>query len=257
MDHTPALPEPIRSDSRPLYLQTTEALISYLSNGSYGPGDRLPTENEMAEYLGISRATLRVAMGYLETRGHIVRRPGLGTFVAAPVILREPRGFNLALDRLEPILSVAAQLDLEATIVEREIDLIPATDEWAAKLDVPAGSELVHCQIVESIEGKVGAFLDILIPASLVEISELRRSEVDPMTCLAAHEEIEPLYTQSKISATGAEAAVARKLQIAEGTPVLQLVETFYGNKGHPVILATNHFLTDVVGFYIMRRIRF
>ena len=162
MENASGLPDPIRSDTRPLYLQTTEALIGFLSKGGYRSGDRLPTENKMAENLGVSRATLRVAMGYLETRGHIVRRPGLGTFVAAPVIPQESRGFNLALDRLEPILSVAKRLDLKATIVEREISLISATDEWAAKLDVAVGSDLIRCQIVESIEKELGAFLDIV-----------------------------------------------------------------------------------------------
>ena len=150
------LPDPIRSDTRPLYMQTTEALIDFLSEGGYRPGDRLPTEKEMADHLGISRATLRVALGYLETRGHIVCRPGLGTFVAAPISLQAPHGFHLALDRVEPILSVAARLDLEAQIVGRKVETIPATAEWAHKLDVSVGSELARCQIVESIAQKCG-----------------------------------------------------------------------------------------------------
>jgi len=50
--------------------------------GILRPGDRLPSERELAERLDVSRPTLREALGNLEDRGLTVARPGGGTYIA-------------------------------------------------------------------------------------------------------------------------------------------------------------------------------
>jgi len=45
------------------------------------PGDRLPSEPQLAQQMGVSRATLREAMRAFEGQGLIRRRQGIGTFV--------------------------------------------------------------------------------------------------------------------------------------------------------------------------------
>ncbi len=52
-------------------------------HGNYSPGDKLPTEREMAEICGISRITVRRAYSDLEAAGILERRRGSGTFVAS------------------------------------------------------------------------------------------------------------------------------------------------------------------------------
>ncbi|RMH48921.1 MAG: FCD domain-containing protein [Alphaproteobacteria bacterium] len=50
--------------------------------GVLRPGDRLPGERELAERLGVSRPSLREALGSLQERGLLVTRAGAGVFVA-------------------------------------------------------------------------------------------------------------------------------------------------------------------------------
>ena len=57
------------------------AVRGWLEPGRFREGDRLPTEEELAAMLGISRGTLRSALRRLESSGEIVRRQGSGTFV--------------------------------------------------------------------------------------------------------------------------------------------------------------------------------
>ena len=57
-------------------------VFSDILHGNYNPGDKLPTEREMAESCGISRITVRRAYSELETAGILERRRGSGTFVA-------------------------------------------------------------------------------------------------------------------------------------------------------------------------------
>ncbi len=53
-------------------------------DGELAPGERLPSERELAEQLEVSRVSVREALRELESRGMIDRRPGRGTIVLAP-----------------------------------------------------------------------------------------------------------------------------------------------------------------------------
>lgn len=55
----------------------------WLSSGHWAVNSRVPPERELAEQLGISRGTLRQALGDLEAEGYIWRHVGKGTFVGA------------------------------------------------------------------------------------------------------------------------------------------------------------------------------
>jgi GntR family transcriptional repressor for pyruvate dehydrogenase complex len=60
-----------------------DRLWSYLSDQGIGPGDRLPSERDLAELMGLSRPTVRIAIGVLVGRGSLVQRGRSGTFVAS------------------------------------------------------------------------------------------------------------------------------------------------------------------------------
>ncbi len=83
--------------------QVEESIRLRLRDGTFAPGDQLPTENELAEALDVSRATVRTAVGSLVRRGQIVRRHGVGTFIAAGTMLRndlsEVVDFNILIER--------------------------------------------------------------------------------------------------------------------------------------------------------------
>ena len=57
-------------------------LTGDIESGKYRPGDRLPTERELAVLLGVSLAPVRSALDQLAQIGLVVRRQGKGTFVS-------------------------------------------------------------------------------------------------------------------------------------------------------------------------------
>jgi len=69
-----------------------EQIKSIIFNGKLQPGDRLPTEKELAEQLHVSRPTLREALTVLEAIGLIEVRPREGSIVRslAPQSIQEP-----------------------------------------------------------------------------------------------------------------------------------------------------------------------
>ena len=68
----------------PLYRQLVEHLIGQIDEGELATGSRVPSERELAEDLGVSRTTARLAIDELVTSGIVYREQGRGTFVAEP-----------------------------------------------------------------------------------------------------------------------------------------------------------------------------
>jgi len=65
----------------PKYMQLKDELLSWIASGRYRPGDKLPSENELAEQYSLSRQTVRQSIGELVQEGWLVREQGKGTFV--------------------------------------------------------------------------------------------------------------------------------------------------------------------------------
>ncbi len=66
--------------------QTCKRVLTYIRHHGFGAGDRLPTQSQMVEELGIGSNVLQSAMKHLETKGLIQRKPRMGTiFNAKPI----------------------------------------------------------------------------------------------------------------------------------------------------------------------------
>src|SRR5215218_4810215 len=65
------------------YEQVAERLAADIRSGALAPGERLPSERELARVMEVSRASVREAIGALQVQGVVETRPGAGTFVSA------------------------------------------------------------------------------------------------------------------------------------------------------------------------------
>ena len=72
----------------PLYYQVASRLQEQIERGVLPVGGRLENEVELADRLGVSRPTMRKAIGYLVERGMLVRRRGVGTQIVHPKVRR-------------------------------------------------------------------------------------------------------------------------------------------------------------------------
>ena len=61
--------------------QVYDYLVRQITDGEYKAGDKLPSENELASRLGVSRATVKVAIQKLNTMGVAETRIGDGTYI--------------------------------------------------------------------------------------------------------------------------------------------------------------------------------
>lgn len=77
-----------RSEREAKYRQVADRLRGAIQSGELRPGEALPTEKQLAERYGVSRPTVRAALGLLRTEGLIDARQGSGAFVR---LRRPPR----------------------------------------------------------------------------------------------------------------------------------------------------------------------
>ena len=70
----------------PLYFQLKTLILDRIKDGTYRPGDLIPTENELSSMFNISRTTVRQAVTELVRDGYLYRIKSKGTFVSKPKI---------------------------------------------------------------------------------------------------------------------------------------------------------------------------
>lgn len=80
-------------DGVPLYRQIKADLLERIKGGQLEPGTRIESELELMARYGVSRATIRQALGQLVAEGYLEIRRGLGTFVATPKMEQGLGGF--------------------------------------------------------------------------------------------------------------------------------------------------------------------
>lgn len=136
-----ALFRPVRT--RNAFEETVERLLQAIRLGVAAPGEKLPSERELAARLGVSRVTLRDAIRAIADAGYVESRRGRygGTFVAATLPTPPPRPAPGG--DLEDVLTLRRVLESGAAEAAAVRALTQAERQHltAALLDVP-GTDL-------------------------------------------------------------------------------------------------------------------
>ena len=210
---------PLRPRSRtPVWAQIDERLATRIESGELAVGERLPPERELAEWLGVSRPTVRQALASLEARGLLERGVGRGTFVRAPdkVVhdLSGAIGFTAQLGRQ----GLAAGATLEAAAE------LEAPAEVAAALELDPGARVLRVQRLRSADGRPLALEDSWLPAARFPGLLERDLEGSLYALMGESYGLEPAEAVERLEPAVARAHEARLLGVPEGAP-LMLVE--------------------------------
>jgi len=219
-------------------------------NGMH-PGERLPSEPELAHQLGVSRATLREAMRTFETQGLIHRRQGSGTFVSRP-----SRVIESGLEILESIETLANRIGLPVALGETSIESRPATELESEALDLPADSTVLRVARVILAEGQPAAYLIDTLPADMLQEEDIQDGFSGSVLDLLLHrQDPAPTTSRCEISAVTATSEIARAMAIQRGDVLLCFEALLFSRMGKIMDYSFSYFLPGYFRFHVVRRV--
>lgn len=150
-------------DQRSLPLQLSEALRARIIAGEWAPDESLPSEQAIADEVGVSRPTVRAALRILMSSGLVRVRQGSGTFVTS-------RGSSVVagLQELRSTSELIAEQRHESQIIYRKRELRDATKEEEARFDSSGPLRVIAVERCFTSEGQVVAFEWSLVNADIL-----------------------------------------------------------------------------------------
>jgi GntR family transcriptional regulator len=234
---------------RRLSLSVRDELAGRITSGAIPPGSRFPPEPQLAEDLGISRATLREALRSLEEDGFVTRRRGAGTFAT-----HRPRLHN-NLDVNFGVTEAIRASGMEPGTVDTNVVIAPASPQEAEALDIGPEEPVVTIERVRTADERRVVFSRDVVAQALVgedTLAQLGDGSVYDLLESAARVAIQ--HGVVTIEPIAAERSLARKLKIPAGSLLLYLRQIDYDRSGDPVLLSHEYHLGDAFEFSVVRR---
>jgi GntR family transcriptional regulator len=212
-----------------LYARIKDELRALIRDGTYKPLDQLPSESDMTARFGVSRITVRQALGDLQNEGVIFKVQGKGSFVARPKTdqdLSRLQGFAEA-------MSDSGHVAKNRVLSFRKL----AADAYVAgKLRLEEGTEV--CQILRL------RFVDsepISVDISYVSAElgdRLKKADLATRDIFLIFEHdygIKLGNAELSIEATTVADDVAGHLRLDAGAPILRIERTTFTAAGQPL----------------------
>lgn len=206
------------------FVQIKSALLDKIERGEMSPGDKVQSENQLAESFGVSRMTARRALTELVTEGILARSQGVGTFVSDS----RPMSSILEIRSIDDeILKRGHRYSNKVLAVETEL----ASEQQSAWLGVAANSLVFHTKIVHMENGLAIQFEDRLVNPALAP----QYIEQDFTQTTANHylSRIAPLTeADHSVEAILPDKELALLLNIHIAQPCLKISRRTYSSKG-------------------------
>ena len=231
----------------PLHHQVFRDLSAALDGDEWKPGDRMPTERDLAARYGCSLITVRHALGELVREGRIERTRGRGTFVAQPRIDRDIAGSMSFAEEMQ-----RRGLDPATRLVTGHIE--PAGNVVAAALGLEADAPVVYLERVR-LGGDEPLILEqARLPAErfpgLIAFDFEHRSLYDILDerygtrVVRARESVEPMALHAR---------EAKLLGVPTRSLALQIDGVAFGADQSPVEVARSFVRGDRTRYYLER----
>ena len=240
MAFSPASAMVDRTSPVPLYYQLAKQLERAIESGDLARGTQLGNEIALADQLGLSRPTVRRAIGYLVDRGLLVRKRGVGTQVVQPRV-RRPLELTSLFDDLAGggqnpttrVLSLAEQ---------------PAPDPVARCLGLAEGAPVLVLERLRYAQGEPLAVLRNYLPPGIVALDAGALERAGLYQLLRGAGIRLHLATQT-VGARCASTAEARLLGDRRGAPLLTMQRTAYDDTGRPVEFGDHYYRASLYSF--------
>jgi GntR family transcriptional regulator len=234
-NHAPSvarLPDAVidRASPIPFHFQLSELLEQEISENRWQRGLRLPSEVELCTHFGVSRSTVRQALGRLEQEGLIGREKGRGSYVADSQrrswLLQSAEGlFQDETERLGRSVT--------SRILRLERGPLPG---WALDaLMLPKGAEGVTLERVRAIDGNVALYVVNHLPSWLADaVLSLKDPNESLYRLLKESMRVEVAGAHRTLEAIRAGGRLGKLLELSPGAPVVAIHSVAWDRQHRP-----------------------
>ena len=243
-------------DRRPASRRIADELRRSIESGELAPGAQLPSERQLAATYRTARNTAREAIRLLADSGLVIAEQGRGAFVRrnAPLIRLGNNRYSPKYrdSGMSPFLLECAKQGKTGRFDVLRIERIQPSEDVAARLGVPAGSESVlRRENVFYADADPVHHVTTYIPWTIADRTGLLDPDVGHPYGIHGILEVRG-HTMSRlreeVSARMPTADEAALLHLASGVPVLGVLHTSIDQDGQPYELTRFVMRTDMTG---------
>ncbi|MCX7839451.1 MAG: GntR family transcriptional regulator [Anaerolineae bacterium] len=231
-----------------LYLQTREHILKLIRQ--IQPGEQLPSEASLSQRLGVSRNTIRDALMSLEQDGIVVRRHGIGTFVAA-----SPHHLRTSLNRILPIPELITASGFKHKIRDLKIGTLVGPSEAHQLLGVPPTEKLASVTLLHLADTRPAVYITYWLHPTL-RADQVRWDKFDGhmQNFLERYFHLRIHRSYVRIHAVKATRELAAKLRVKPSSPLLKLTHVAYTLSGQAVYCSTSYQDSELLEVTVVRQ---
>ena len=225
---------------KPLYTRIQEYIADLISSGKLAPEEKIQSEREFSEDLGVSRMTVRRALTDLVNEGLLERRHGSGTYVSRPKVTYDAREMvNYVQAMQKRNVATGSQLI--------EFGEIVASRRLAELLELEIGNPIYRV-IVLRLANRVPVILERsffpCVRCPKLEDWDLEKSSI--IDLLTTIYKIKPGKISQTVEAVPASDPITGQLRVEDGFPLLMLSRTIYNAElGKPIMFSQDYLRSD------------
>ena len=237
--------------TRNLQDKVVQTALKYILSEGLKVGDRLPSQDEFAELLNVSRATLREAMAHLRAQGIIQQVQGVGTFVACDLSRT-----NINAEVNLSITDIILDQRMEPGISEVSLSVDPV----CFKNELQPGEEIeapgLCLRRVRTADGLPFAYSVAYLPLNVKGLSMDEDAYLGSIYDYLQEKSDEFVaLVDTRIEAQTAQGEICRKLGVSPRTPILVMHQKHYNPKGKLLMQSTDYLLRNRLDIRV-RRVR-
>lgn len=238
MQTTLILDETLTMDSEiPLYSQLIGIIKRAITSGEAAVGSLLPSEAELCSAFGISRNTVRQAIGALEEDGFVVRKRGKGTFVADPAMRRKHVEYSFTTE-----ISQQGKMP-SSTVVD--FCVVPAEAHIREIMGLGADERVYRFTRVRNVDGRPLIVETSFYPEQIYPNLTQEMVQTHSFYSLLYHVGVVPVSAQDSYEAVVLGEREAALLDCPVGSPAFFHRRCTTGENGHVYEYTMSHMRAD------------
>jgi DNA-binding GntR family transcriptional regulator len=233
-----------------LMSETTRVNIrSYIRDNKFAVGDRIPSEQELSEKLGVSRLTVREAISALRNEGIVHSVQGKGTFVTCELGMMED-----LLNKNQSITEMVESGGYKSGVKVSKREIVQADAVLAKKLNINEGENIILYKRIRTANEKPVVYSEDYLAPSIVQ-AFLSMTDDNESLYRFIEEKVGIVIgiANTEILPAKANAELAEYLKMKEGDLLMEFRALVRDVQGNPIIYADEYLKPDSFKFMLNR----